>query len=67
MLLSSADIIFLLSADSDFESTIQYLKSQGKNVLLATPVGSKSSHLQQAVGRENIIFLDKPFFDKYVK
>jgi len=63
MLLSTADIVVLLSVDSDFENTVNLIKSKGKKVLLVVPIGAKSSQMQQIVGRENIIFLDKAFFD----
>lgn len=67
MLTSTADIIVLLSADTDFESTIRLLKKQGKTVLVVVPIGDKSSHIQHIVGDDNVILLDKNFFDKYTK
>ena len=67
MLTSTADIIVLLSADTDFESTIRLLKKQGKTVLVVVPIGAKSSHIQHIVGDDNVILLDKNFFDKYTK
>lgn len=67
MLISTADIIVLLSADTDYEYTIEMLKKRGKTVLVIIPVGSKSSHIQHIVGSENVYFLDKDFLDKYVK
>ena len=67
MLNSTADIIVLLSADTDFESTIRLLKKQGKTVLVVVPIGAKSSHIQHIVGDDNVILLDKNFFDKYTK
>ncbi len=67
MLISTADIIVLLSADTDYEYTIQMLKKRGKTVLVIIPIGSKSSHIQNIVGNENVYFLDKSFLDKYVQ
>ena len=67
MLTSTADIIVLLSADTDFESTIRLLKKQGKTVLVVVPIGAKSSHIQHIVGDDNVILLDKNFFNKYTK
>ncbi len=66
MLISSADIVVVLSADSDFDSTIERIKKSGKKVILVNPVGSKNSQLVHRVGREDSILLDKNFFDKYV-
>ena len=67
MLTSSADIIVLLSADTDYEGTIKLLQEQGKTVLVAVPIGAKSSYIQHIVGNDNVILLDKNFFDKYTK
>ncbi len=67
MLISSADIIVLLSADTDFEYTIQMLKKRNKTVLAVIPVGSKSSHIQHIIGNNNVYLLDKVFLDNYVK
>lgn len=63
MLSSTADIIVLLSADSDFESVVERLKESSKQVVLVIPIGAKSSQMQHLVGRDNIIYLDKSFFD----
>lgn len=67
MLTSTADIIVLLSADTDYESTIRLLQQRGKTVIAVIPVGAKSSYMQQIIGEDNVIYLDKDFFDKYVK
>lgn len=66
MLLSTADIIVLLSADTDYEDTIRILQRKKKKVLVVIPVGAKSSKIQSTVGSDNVILLDKPFLDKYV-
>lgn len=67
MLISTADIIVLLSADTDYEYTIHMLQKRGKKVLVIIPIGAKSSRIQSVVGDENVYFLDKEFLDKYVK
>ena len=67
MLISTADIIVLFSADTDYEYTIKMLQKRGKTVLCVVPVGAKSSHIQQIIGDNNVFLLDKEFFDKYVK
>lgn len=66
MLLSTADIIVLLSADTDYENTIKILQHKNKKVLVVVPIGAKSSKIQSIVGDENVVLLDKTFFDKYV-
>lgn len=66
MLLSTADIIVLLSADSDFENTIKLVQNMNKTVLVVIPIGSKSSQIQNVAGSNNVILLNKLFFDKYV-
>lgn len=67
MLISQADIIVILSADADFEDTIKRLKAKGKTVMAVAPIGSKTSHIKDVVGQENMIYLDTGFLDKYVK
>lgn len=66
MLMSTADIIALLSSDTDYENTIKLLQQRNKTVLVVVPIGAKSSKIQSIVGNSNVILLDKLFFDKYV-
>lgn len=67
MMISTANIIVLFSADTDYENTIRTLQKRGKTLLVVIPVGAKSSHIQSIVGSENVYFLDKEFLDKHVK
>lgn len=67
MLVSSADIIALMSADIDFEDTLVRLKSKGKKILAVAPIGSKTSQIANVIGKENMIYLDYKFLNKYVK
>lgn len=67
MLVSSADIIVLMSADTDFEDTLVRLKRRVKKILAVAPIGSKTSQIASVIGEENMIYLDYKFLNQYVK
>ena len=66
MLLSDADIIVILSADSDFENTVNILRQRGKTILAIAPIGSKTSQIRNVVGQDNMIYLNHDFLDNYI-
>jgi len=66
MLSSSADIIVILSDDSDFCPTVNLLKRRGKIVLLVAPVGSKGADMENTVGQENVYYIDQSILNRYV-
>ena len=66
MYTNSTDIFVLCSADGDFEDTIKKIKDSGKTVLAVTPVGSKSIAIRNAIGDENIFYLDEAFLRHYI-
>lgn len=66
MYTNSTDIFLLCSADGDFEDTIKKIKENGKTILAIVPAGSKSIAIRNAIGDENMYYIDESFLRKYI-
>lgn len=60
------DIFLLCSADGDFADTIHRIKDKSKIVLALAPAGSRSITIKNAIGDENMYYIDAAFLSRYI-